>query len=215
MKNILPKINVEDYLHDIDKIFAQKTQKDIYMVYMMLIAGIFAFSYLLFWDSSFSSFESTRASVVSLDRKINADNVYLHANPESKILDLDKEIFKINADVIVHKDNNAYIKSKIETISSLIYDERTWGEYLDSISRNAEKYHVKIKKISNSYAQNKNSFGHILDITISATANYRNTYLFINSLEQSDLVVDIHDFSIKAQNHLNTDLNISVWGITY
>ncbi len=215
MKNILPKFNIEDYLHNIDRVFAQKTQKDTYIIYIMIAGGIFAFSYLLFWDSSFAHFEQTRANVVSLDRKINADKIYLRVNPESKIVKLDKEIMRINDDMIVHKDNNAYIKSKIETISSLIYDERTWGEYLDSISRNAQKYNVKIKNFSNSYAQTNNSFGHILDITISTTANYKNTFRFINSLEQSDLVVDIHDFTIKAQNSLNTDLNISVWGITY
>ncbi|MDF1878691.1 type 4a pilus biogenesis protein PilO [Sulfurimonas sp. SAG-AH-194-C20] len=215
MKNILPKFNIEDYLHNIDKVFSQKTQKDIYMVYMMIIAGIFAFAYVLFWDSSFASFESTRKHVLSLDSKINADNSYLRANPESKILMLDNEITKINNNMIAHKDNNAYIKSKIETISSLIYDERTWGEYLDSISRNAQKYHVKIKSFSNNYAQNHTSFGHILDITVSVKANYKNTLLFINSLERSELVVDIHDFTIKAENNLNTDLNISVWGITY
>ena len=117
--------------------------------------------------------------------------------------------------MILLKDNNAYIKSKIETISSLIYDERTWGEYLYSISRNAQKYHVKITTLSNKYSSNGKSFGHILDISIKATGNYKNTLLFINSLEQSELVVDIHDFTIQAQNSLNSDLNISVWGITY
>ena len=215
MKNFLPKLNIEDYLHNIDKIFSQKIQKDIYMIYVMIVAGIFAFSYMLFWDSSFANFETTRSNVMNLDRKISADNAYLQANPESKIVNLDKQIMKINTDMIVHKDNNAYIKTKIETISSLIYDERTWGEYLDSISKNAQKYNVKIQSFSNTYAQNNNSFGHILDITISTTANYKNTFLFINSLERSELVVDIHDFTIKAQNKLTTDLNISVWGITY
>lgn len=215
MKNILPKFNVEDYLDNIDKVFEQKTPKDTYMIYMMIVSGIFAFAYVLFWDSSFASFESTRSNVINLDKKISTDNSYLQANPKSKIINLDKEILKINNDMIVHKDNNAYIKSKIETISSLIYDERTWGQYLDSISENAQKHHVKIKKFSNTYANNNNSFGHILDITISTSGNYKNTYRFINSLEKSELVVDIHDLTIKAQNSLNTDLNISVWGITY
>jgi len=38
---------------------------------------------------------------------------------------------------------------------------------------------------------------------------------FINTLEQSELVVDIHHLKIDAKENLNTDLNISVWGITY
>ncbi|MEA2071957.1 MAG: hypothetical protein U9O86_00060 [Campylobacterota bacterium] len=215
MKNKLIKINIEDYLHNLDNVFSGKTQKDIYMTYIMIVAGIFAFSYSLFWDSSLEEFEQTRANVVNLDKKINSDERFLQLNPETKIVKLDKEIANLNQTMIVHKDNNAYIKTKIETISSLIYDERTWGEYLYSISKNAQKYNVKIKHFTNKYAAKDNAFGHILDITISSSANYRNTLQFINSLEQSELVVDIHDLSIKAQSKLNTDLNISVWGITY
>jgi len=60
-----------------------------------------------------------------------------------------------------------------------------------------------------------NSFGHVLDISISATASYKNTLLFINSLEESYLVVDIHDLKIQPEDTLKSDLNISVWGITY
>jgi len=209
------KINIEDYLHNIDAVFAQKEQKEIYMTYIMIIAGIFAFAYTMFWDSAVDDFDRTRASVVKLDSQINTDKQFLQFNPESKIVKLDAQISEINQKMILNKDNNAYIKSKIETISSLIYDERTWGEYLDSISKNAQKYNVKIKSFSNKYASTGSSFGHILDITISSSANYKNTLRFINSLEQSELVVDIHDMSIKAQRKLNSDLNISVWGITY
>ena len=215
MKKKLIKINIEDYLHAIDSTFSGKTQKDIYMTYVMVVALIFAFAYSLFWDSSLETFENTRTSVVNLNKKINNDERFLQMNPESKIIQLDKEIASINQAMIIHKDNNAYIKRKIETISSLIYDERTWGEYLDSISKNAQRYNIKIKQFSNKYAATGSSFGHILDITISSSANYKNTLRFINSLEQSELVVDIHDLNIKAQKRLNTDLNISVWGITY
>jgi len=215
MKNKFIQINIEDYLHTIDNAFSEKTQKDIYMIYVLVIAFIFAFAYSLFWDSSLEAFEATRKNVVQLDDRITKDERFLQLNPESKIVQLDQEIASINQEMIVHKDNNSYIKRKIETISSLIYDERTWGEYLDSISKNAQKYNIKIKKFTNKYAATGSSFGHILDITISSSANYKNTLRFINSLEQSELVVDIHDLNIKAQKRLNTDLNISVWGITY
>jgi len=209
------KINIEDYLHRIDVAFKDKSQKDTYMTYIMVVAVIFAFAYLLFWDSSFEKFERTRASVNNLQVKINADKAFLQRNPESKIIQLEREINKINNKVIALKDTNAYIKSKIETISSLIYDERAWGEYLDSITKNAQKYDIKLITLTNKYAQTDSSFGHILDITIKSVANYKNTLKFINSLEQSELVVDIHNFDIKADQVLNTDLNISVWGITY
>ena len=209
------KINIEDYLHQIDSYFKEKSQKDTYMTYVMVSGLIFAFAYLLFWDSSFAEFENTRAKVVVLERNLNTDKLYLQRNPESKIIKIDQEINAINEQMILNKDNNAYIKSKIETISALIYDERSWGEYLDSIATNAQKYHIKVLQLTNKYADNNNSFGHILDISIKSSGNYKNTLRFINSLEQSELVVDIHSLNIKAEKNLKSDLNISVWGITY
>ncbi|EDZ61454.1 hypothetical protein SMGD1_2297 [Sulfurimonas gotlandica GD1] len=209
------KINIEDYLQSIDASFKDKTQKDIYMTYIMIFGLIFAFSYLLFWESSQTGFEEKNKQITSISSKINMDKAYLQTNPESKITILDREIKKFESQLITQKENNAYIKSKIETISSLIYDERTWGEYLHSVSINAKKHGIKIIDFTNQYSDNNNSFGHILDISLKTNGNYKDTLRFINSLEQSDLVVDIHDLGIKADKTLNTELFISVWGITY
>jgi len=209
------KINIENYLHRIDSAFKDKTQKDMYMTYIMIFSVIFAFSYLLFWDSSFEHFKQKQTKITSLENKIMSDNLYLKINPESKIAKLKQDIKLTNAQVLIHKDNNAYIKNKIETISFLIYDERAWGEYLYSISKNAKKHNVKILNFSNNFAPDSDSFGHILDISIKSVGNYKNTLKFINSLEQSNLVVDIHHLNIQAKDKLSADLNLSVWGITY
>jgi hypothetical protein len=208
-------INFENYLHKIDTAFKEKEKREIYLIYIMIAGAIFTFAYLLFWDSSFDKFENTKESVASYQTKIAMDKAYLKANPNNKIVQLENEIKKINNDIISLKDTNAYIKSKIETISSLIYDERAWGEYLDSIATNAQKYKIKLLELTNSYSKTGSSFGHILDITVNSEGDYKNTLEFINSLEQSDLVVDIHDFNVSVQENLASDLNISVWGIRY
>lgn len=208
-------INIENYLHKIDSILKAKTQKDKYMIYIMIFGSIFAFSYLLFWDSSLNEFNQLNNKINSLNAKLNADKSYLLVNTELRVAKLDKDIKNAQEQLLNYKDNNEYIKNKIEAISSLIYDERTWGEYLHSISKNAKKYNVKMLYFSNKYALTNKAFGHILDINLKTTGNYKNTLNFINSLEQSELVVDIHDLNITATNKLNSDLNISVWGITY
>jgi len=84
-------INIEDYLHKIDTAFKGKEQKEIYMTYGMIFAGIFAFAYLFFWDSSFESFERTRANVLRLEKQIASDKQYLQRNPETKIVQLERE----------------------------------------------------------------------------------------------------------------------------
>jgi len=206
---------IEDYLQRIDSSFKEKSQKDIYMIYIMIFSLIFAFSYLLFWDTSEADFKAKRAQVVAMEKNISNDEMYLKINPQSKIIQIENEIKKAQEQMLVHKDNNQYIKHKIEEISSLIYDDQTWGEYLHSISINAKKNNVKILNLNNTYVKNTNSFGHILDINIKAKSTFKNTINFINSLEQSELVVDLHDLNIQANEKLYSDLNISVWGILY
>jgi hypothetical protein len=209
------KINIENHLHNIDAAFENKSQKDIYMTYIMIFASIFAFSYLLFWESSEIAFKKITDQVIAIDVKIKNDKLFLQQNPESKITLLEQEIKKAESDLLAYKDYNLYIKSKIEAISYLIYDEKTWGEYLHSISKFALQYNIKILNFTNKLALNNASFGHVLDITISSTGEFKNTLNFMNSLEQSELVVDMHNLSLKAEETLQGDLNISVWGIRY
>jgi len=209
------KTSIEDYLQGIDLYFKDKNQKDIYMTYFMIFSIIFAFSYLLYWDSTEAEFKAKRAQVLNIQSKIRDDNKYLKQNPASKIIQIENETAKAKKQILVYKDNNQYIKNKIEEISALVYDEVTWGEYLHSISKKAKTNDIKILDFTNKYAKNDGSFGHILDISIKTTGTYKNTVHFINSLEQSDLVVDLHTFDIQAKEKLASDLNISVWGITY
>jgi len=208
------KLIIEDNLHKIDQFFKEKSQKDTYYVYIMIVAIIGAIAYP-FYDLSIDEFKASKTKVNNLKIKIDMDNAYLDMNPESKIAKIDQEIKRLDAQVLALNDNNNYIKKKIETISSLVYDEVAWGEYINSISINAKKYNIKIINYTNEYSTNNKSFGHILDIDLEVRGRYMNTLKFINSLEKSDLVVDIHTISIKAQNALNTKLAISVWGITY
>jgi len=208
------KLMIEENLHKIDDFFKEKSKKDTYYVYIMVIGLVGLLSYP-FYDLSVEEFSNAQKKVSNVTMKLNADKVYLRVNPEIKIVKLTQDIKKLNSELLISKENNAYIKTKIDTISALVYDERAWGEYINSISINAKKYNIKILNFTNEYSKNNKAFGHILDIGLDVKGNYSNTLKFINSLEKSDLVVDIHNFNIKAEDALNTKLNISVWGITY
>ena len=208
------KLMIEDNLHKIDDFFKEKSKKDTYYVYIMVVGLVGLLSYP-FYDLSVEEFSDAQNKVKGVTTKLNADKIYLRVNPETKIIKITQDIKVLNAELVVSKENNEYIKSKIDTISALVYDERAWGEYINSISINAKKYNIKIINFTNVYSKNDKAFGHILDISLDIKGNYSNTLKFINSLEKSDLVVDIHNLSIKAENALNTKLDISVWGITY
>ena len=135
------------------------------------------------------------------------------ANPIERIAQLEQETVAIQMDEQHYIQYNAYITAQIEQISSLYYDEKTWGAYLDSVSKYARGYNLKLLNYGNTLTTDNSSFGHVLDIHIKAEGTYKNTLKFINALEQSYLVVDLHDMTMTGEKKLTSDLNISVWGI--
>ncbi|MBN2894733.1 MAG: hypothetical protein JXK05_02440 [Campylobacterales bacterium] len=206
---------IENSLHKIDQAFAQKDPKEVLMLYVMIAAVLFALSYFLFWESAEASFNATRAQVVDVQNKISADQSFLNANPPALITQIEAKTESLKQELTKTQEQNQYIKHQIEQISELYYDEVAWGEYINSISKHAKVETIHLLELSNSIANVGESFGHVLDITIRADAPYKNLLKFINQLEQSALVVDLHEFRITADKTLTADLNISVWGISY
>ncbi len=208
-------INIEDYLYQIDNAFTQKDDKEVYMIYFLIAGGLIFLSYYFLWDSSKASYDQALRASQNLEKKIVADNRYLNTHPEAMITQIEDNTKALEIQFIQYQDSNAYIKYQIEQISSLYYDEQAWGEYLDLVATNAKKYNIKIEHFSNSFAKDKDEFGHVLDINVISYGKFHDLLKYINSLEQSFLVVDIHDLALTTQERLYADLKISVWGITY
>ncbi len=208
-------MNLEDFLGDIDKSFAQKKQQEIYMTYGMVAAVLIFLSYFLFWDMAEQGYKQTVAETKAVEKKLRADQNFLKFNTLAKIAQLKAETIGYKSQFIALKDQAEYIKYKIEQISSLYYDEQAWGEFIDSISENAKKYGLRLRYLSNEYSDDKNTFGHVLDIEVKTVGSFHRTMKFMNSLEKSFLVVDIHDLNLSASQKVKTNLKISVWGITY
>lgn len=207
------KFQIEDYLYSLDQSLAQKSDRDKLMLFVMIFAVLFGLSYLLLWESSEASFKISHEKAAKMETALNIDKDYLAANPPERITQIEQETAAINQKHDQYVQYNAYIKEQLEQISSLYYDERVWGAYLDSVSKYARAYKVKLNSFGNTLQTDNSSFGHVLDISINSEAPYKNTLKFINALEQSYLVVDLHQLELKADGKLKGDLNISVWGI--
>lgn len=207
------KLNIEDYLYSLDNSLSQKTERDKMMLYMMIFMSLFAFSYLFFWESSEASFNASHEKALKVEKDLNSDKQYLAANPPERITQIEQETVEIERQHALYIQYNDYIKKQLEQISSLYYDEKVWGAYLDSVSRYARAHNIKLAKFANTLQTDNSAFGHVLDINISSEGQYKNTLKFVNALEQSFLVVDLHDFNLTADEKLRGNLKISVWGI--
>jgi len=206
---------IEKYLYDIDQSFAEKSEKDIKMIYAMIFLVFVVFSYLAFWESAEQGYNNAKAASDKVLKMINDDKHYLLTHPESQIVRLDQDIAKLKVKLASLKDENAFIKAEIEKIPELFYDQEVWGAFIDSIAENAKKHKVKLNFFANRMANDKTKFGHVLNIEIQSEGKYQDIVRFMNAIEKSKLVVDLHDLDIKATTDLNLDLNLSVWGITY
>ncbi len=209
------KFNLEQYLYPIDQSFANKSPRDIMMIYIIVAVGLVAFSYALFWDDAEAEYKKVHDERVKIEKKLTDDERYLQQHPETEIAKIEKEIEQIKLQTVAVQKKNEYINYKISQISELFYNEKAWGSYLDSISENAKKYHIKLSLLSNRKAKDKEKFGHVLDIQIQGSGKYRNIVHFINAMEQSKLVIDLHKLNLEAKKSLTFDINSSVWGITY
>ncbi|WP_345989561.1 hypothetical protein WCX18_03365 [Sulfurimonas sp. HSL1-2] len=209
------KFNIEQYLYPIDQSFASKKQGEVYMIYGMIAVALIAFSYLLFWESSELEYQQIKTERIAVEKKLREDEQYLAMHPESEIHQIEAQIEAIKAETLAVREKNEYISYKISQISELFYNEEAWGKYIDSIAENAKKYKVKLSVLSNKRALEKEKFGHVLDIKVFASGDFDNMLKFINAMEQSDLVIDLHGLSLSAKEKLELDVNSSVWGITY
>jgi len=206
---------LEKYLYDIDQSFAQKSDKDIKMIYAMIFVVLVMFSYLAFWESSELGYQDALSASNAVQEKINSDRQFLLMHPESEIVNLDKQIADLNSRLASLKAENQFIKTEIAKIPELFYDEIVWGAFIDSIAEYAKINHVKLNYFANRLAEDKTKFGHVLNIQIQAEGSYQNMVKYINAIEKSNLVVDLHDLDLNATTKLDMDLNLSVWGITY
>lgn len=206
---------IEKYLYDIDQSFAQKSEKDVKLIYGMVFVVFVMFSYLVFWESAEKGYNDIKAASLKVQDKIQVDKQYLMGHPESMIVNLNRDINTLNAKLVNLKEENVYIKTEIDKIPELFYDQAIWGGFIDSVAENARKNKVKLTFFANRLAADKTKFGHVLNLEIRAESDYKNIIRFMNAIEKSKLVVDLHDLELSADKKINLDLNLSVWGITY
>ncbi len=207
-------LNLENHLYDLDQALSTKSERDKNLYFAMIFMGLFALSYALFWDSSEASFKASHEVAEKMKKDLDTDEAYLEANPPARITQIEEKIKAIGLEEQHYIQYNTYIKERLEQISSLYYDKVVWGSYLDSVSKYAKMYDVQLTQFGNTLTtDNNSSFGHVLDISVSSEGGFKNTIKFINALEQSSLVVDLHDMNMSADTKLQSELNISVWGI--
>jgi hypothetical protein len=212
---------IEDKLEELDAYFAPKKESEKWLI-ILGVAGIIAYlayAYLLpYTEKMYQKSETTRKSI---EKSIVDNNTYLN----SITVNGDRNFYvrKFDRDIVTKKGNIVTLNKKIEFIdenleklSDMLFNQKSWSRFLNSITDKAEIQNVDIQYITNRYVDNNGSFGYVLEIGVGCKGEYKGIVKFMNELEQNVLVTDIYGtkFSLDSNSSkILADINISVWGI--
>ena len=214
---------IEDKLEELDIYFAPKKESEKWML-ILGVAGIIAYlGYSLLLPYTEELYNKSEKTKKRIQKSIADNNTYLNSITVSG--DREYYVKKYDNDIIVKKKkivdvNNKikFINNNLEKLSDMLFNQKSWSRFLNTITLKAEIHNVDLEYISNQYADNNGSFGHVLEIGLGATGNYRNIVKFMNELEQNVLVTDIFETKLALDNNssdLKADISISVWGINH
>jgi hypothetical protein len=212
---------LEDKLESLDNYFAPKKESEKWLV-IIGVAGIIAYlayTYLLpYTENLYDESERTKDAI---ERNININSTYLSSITVNG--DKNHYIKKFDKDIITKKDGIVKMKSKVSTINSnleklsgMLFNEKSWSKFLNSITDKAEVHNVDLQYIENNYVDSNGTFGHVLEIGVGCSGEFQNIIKFMNELEQNVLVTDIFKTKLSPDNNssdINADIHISVWGI--
>jgi lipopolysaccharide export LptBFGC system permease protein LptF len=214
---------LEDKLEALDTYFASKKENEKWML-ILGSAGLITFisyTYLLpytekMYRKSETMKKSMQKSIINNNRYLNSITVSGDRNYYVKKFDSDIE--KKEENIIRINKNIKFIDKNLEKLSDMLFNQKSWSKFLNSITHKAEVQDVDIQYISNKYIDSKGNFGHVLEIGLGCKGEYKSIVKFINEIEQNVLVTDIYGTRFSGDQNssvIMADINISVWGINH
>jgi hypothetical protein len=214
---------LEDKLEALDVYFAPKKESEKWLM-ILGVAGIIAYiayAYLLpYTETMYKKSESTKKSI---QKSIIDNNTYLNSitvggDRDFYIKKFDNNIITKKASIVRINDNIIFIDKNLEKLSDMLFNQKSWSKFLNSITHKAEIQNVDLSYITNNYVDSNGSFGYVLEIGIGCKGDYKNIVKFINELEQNRLVTDVYGTQFSHEQNstqILADINISVWGINH
>lgn len=214
---------LEDKLEELDVYFAPKKESEKWLLILGVagIIGYLAYAYLLPYTEDL--YNKSERSKKSVQKSITDNNTYLKSitvggDREYYIKKFDNDIVMKNRNIVKLNDNIKFIDSNLEKLSDMLFNQKSWSKFLNSITHKAEIHNVDLQYIASEYVDNNGSFGHVLEIVVGCEGEYKTIVKFMNELEQNVLVTDIFKTELSLDDNasrLNADIHISVWGINH
>ncbi|GIU00597.1 hypothetical protein TSL6_11030 [Sulfurovum sp. TSL6] len=215
---------LEDKLEALDIYFAPKKESEKWVLILGLAAVIAYLGYELLLPYTEDMYKKSERSKKSIQKSIKDNNIYLNSitvggDREYYVKKFDKDIVDKKKEIVNTTNKIKFIDSNLEKLSDMLFNKKSWSNFLNSITSKAEVQNVDLQYITNKYVdEHKGNFGHVLEIGLGCKGKYKNIVKFMNELEQNVLVTDIFqtDFTSDTNSsNVIANIQISVWGINH
>lgn len=196
-------------------------------VYNLAVFALIAFLvWYLFVPGAESYYEGEQASNDKIIADLNRENNYLmsvscpntlEGDRQCKVNNKKRELNIAKSNLQDIKDYNNHFTDKLYELSTLTYNAENWAKFLDSLTTIANDNNVKIKAITSSpKVILVKDVAPVLDIGVQFAGQFNKVLSFLNSIEESKLVVDINKMDLNSTSTgIFGDINIAIWGIKF
>jgi len=214
---------IEDKLEELDAYFEPKKESEKWLI-ILGIAGLISYvAYAYFLPYTESMFKKSESKKQSLQKRITDNEKYLasitvNGDRDYKVKQYDRKIAQKKKQIVNLKKDIKLVDNNLLKLSDMLFNQRNWSIFLNSLTQTAQKENVEISYINNEFLNSNGNFGHVLEINLGCKGSYKNIVKFINDIEQNRLVTDIYGTNLSVDGNTSdivADINISVWGINH
>jgi len=214
---MIGKKDKHSLLDKVDAYFAKEKPSTLQMAYIGVIALIGYSVYTFVYPVTDEALKNTKSNISSVKQKIATEQNYLSTHTVALLNRGKSELRKkqIEYDNTIYK--MAYVDNKLTEISYLLFDDKSWANFVDNISELAKKYNVDIKEIGNKFFDpTLNKITHVAEVDVVSSANTKDMIKFLNAIEESKLVIDVNDIKLdRPDEKIEGSFKIAVWGMKY
>ena len=212
---------IGNILNDLDEYFDDKSENEKWMMIGLIAVVIGYVSYTFFYPFTEEKYKTAQQTGKKIRKSIQTNKQYLqgitvNGDIEFYVQKYSNDIKRLAKKIDNVNDEISFISINLEELSPLLFNKESWSKFLNSITKQAKKQEVNINYIENNYVDNDGSFGHVLQISVGCSGQYKQIVKFVNQLEKSVLVTDVygsHLYLDKNDTLVSADINISVWGV--
>ena len=212
---------IANKLEELDKYFLTKSENEKWGM-IIVVAGLITFiAYSYFLPYAEDLLKKSEQTKSRLEKNIATQNTYLKSisvggDRNYYVKKFDADIHNKKNKIVRLNDTILYIDENLLKLSDMLFNQKSWATFLNSITVIAENQKVNLKYIKNKYVDSNGSFGYVLEIELGCQGEFKNIVQFMNELEQNTLVTDIYSSSyVKTEDGISTDIKVSVWGINH